>query len=212
MQSEKLSGNGTMGQSHSPSVVERDWLLRRSEGLKRVRSLKLQLFCTLAGLVPSVPASATGDRRSFTEDVCLFLMLWPRGLAILTRSLKLNFWLWSVTGMNGGTEGRWSEEKKMKGVMLCRGGMTGEDMLMMWGNNIKYSRLLAKYCSTISTYGSHHSNLCLLIWGWRAAGQDGERQACMATWQQVLYTKCKLRLGVLAGLCAGVCAFMCPLH
>lgn len=93
-----------MGSSgmYSLSVVERDWLLRRSEGLKRVRSLKLQLFWTLAGLVPSVPASATGDRRSLTDDVCLFLMLWPRGLANLTRSLKLNFWLkserWTAVG------------------------------------------------------------------------------------------------------------------
>lgn len=93
---------------HSPSVVERDWLLSRSEGLKRVRSLKLQLFCTLVGLVLSVPVSATGDRRSFTEVVCLFLMLWPRGLAILTRSLKLNFWLWSEMGMNREVqEGEW---------------------------------------------------------------------------------------------------------
>lgn len=80
-------------------MVERDWLLRRREGLKRVRSLKLQLFCTFAGLVPSVPASATGERRSFTDDVCLFLMLWPRGLASLTRSLKLNFWLKSEMRM-----------------------------------------------------------------------------------------------------------------
>ena len=57
-------------------MVERDWLLRRSEGLKRVRSLKLQLFWTLAGLEPSVaPPSATGERRSFMEDVCRFLML-----------------------------------------------------------------------------------------------------------------------------------------
>lgn len=76
----------------SPSVVERDWLLRRSEGLKRVRSLKLQLFCTLTGLEPSALISAPGERRSVT-DVCLLLMLWPRGLAILTRSLKLSFWL-----------------------------------------------------------------------------------------------------------------------
>lgn len=58
--------------SSSPSVVERDWLLRRRDGLKRVRSLKLQLFCTLAGLVPSVLMSVTGERRSFTDDACLF--------------------------------------------------------------------------------------------------------------------------------------------
>lgn len=77
----------------SPSVVvERDWLLRRREGLKRVRSLKLQLFCTLTGLEPSALISAPGERRSVT-DVCLLLTLWPRGLAILTRSLKLSFWL-----------------------------------------------------------------------------------------------------------------------
>ena len=108
-----------MGQSHSPSVVERDWLLRRREGLKRVRSLKLQLFCTLAGLVPSAPHSVTGDLRSFTDDVCLFLMLWPRGLASLTRSLKLNFWLESERGMNSGTEGEleWRDERSK----LCCG-------------------------------------------------------------------------------------------
>lgn len=75
-------------------MVERDWLLRRSDGLKRVRSLKLQLFWTLVGLVPSVPPSATGERRSFMDaEVWRFLMLWPRGLASLTRSLKLSFWL-----------------------------------------------------------------------------------------------------------------------
>lgn len=114
-----LSGSGIMWQSHSPSVVERDWLLRRSEGLKRVRSLKLQLFCTLAGLVPSVPGSATGDRRSFTDEACLFLMLWPRGLANLTRSLKLNFWLESEIGMNSGTEGSrgWGEEQEGNDVV-----------------------------------------------------------------------------------------------
>lgn len=67
-------------------------LFSRSDGLKRVRSLKLQLFWTLVGL-PSVAMSALGDRRSPTDD-CLFFMLWPRGLAIRTRSLKLNFWLW----------------------------------------------------------------------------------------------------------------------
>lgn len=76
----------------SPSVVERDWLLRRRDGLKRVRSLKLQLFCTLTGLEPSALISEPGERRS-VMDVCLLLMLWPRGLAILTRSLKLSFWL-----------------------------------------------------------------------------------------------------------------------
>lgn len=92
-----LNAHWTLSQevvaSNSPSVVERDWLLRRSDGLKRVRSLKLQLFCTLAGLVPSVLMSVTGDRRSFTDTVCLFFKVWPRGLANLTRSLKLNFWL-----------------------------------------------------------------------------------------------------------------------
>lgn len=74
----------------SPSGVERDWLLRRREGLNRVRSLKLQLFWTLVGLDPSVLISAPGERLSIT-DVCLLLMLCPRGLAILTRSLKLSF-------------------------------------------------------------------------------------------------------------------------
>lgn len=74
----------------SPSGVERDWLFRRREGLNRVRSLKLQLFWTLAGLDPSVLISAPGERLSVT-DVCLLLMLCPRGLAILTRSLKLSF-------------------------------------------------------------------------------------------------------------------------
>lgn len=64
-------------------------LFSRSEGLKRVRSLKLQLFWTLVGL-PSVAMSALGDRRSPTED-CLFFILCPRGLAIRTRSLKLSF-------------------------------------------------------------------------------------------------------------------------
>lgn len=48
-------------------------LFSRSEGLKRVRSLKLQLFWTLVGL-PSVAMSALGDRRSPTED-CLFFIL-----------------------------------------------------------------------------------------------------------------------------------------
>ena len=92
-----------------PSVVERDWLLRRSEGRKRVRSLKLQLFCTLAGLPPSAAAagggvSATGERRSLTD--CRLLMLWPRGLAIRTRSLKLSFWL-----RGGGEEDDSDEEE-----------------------------------------------------------------------------------------------------
>lgn len=115
-----LPGSVIMWQSHSPSVVERDWLLRRSEGLKRVRSLKLQLFCTLAGLVPSVPGSATGDRRSFTDDACLFLMLWPRGLANLTRSLKLNFWLESEIGMKSGTEGSWGWGEEQEGNDVVR--------------------------------------------------------------------------------------------
>jgi len=48
-------------------------LFSRSEGLKRVRSLKLQLFWTLVGL-PSVAMSALGDRRSPTED-CRFFIL-----------------------------------------------------------------------------------------------------------------------------------------
>lgn len=67
-------------------------LLRRSEGRKRVRSLKLQLFCTLVGL-PSAVMSVLGDLLSPTE-ACLLLMLWPLGLAMRTRSLKLSFWLW----------------------------------------------------------------------------------------------------------------------
>ncbi len=78
--------------SCSPSATVRDWLLSLSDGRKRVRSLKLQLFWTLAGLLPSTPTSVAGERRSFT-DICLLFMLWPRGLAMRTRSRKLNFWL-----------------------------------------------------------------------------------------------------------------------
>jgi len=78
--------------SLSPSVVVRDWLLSLSDGRKRVRSLKLQLFWTFAGLLPSTPTSVPGERLSFT-DICLLFTLWPRGLAIRTRSRKLNFWL-----------------------------------------------------------------------------------------------------------------------
>ena len=66
-------------------------LFRRREGRKRVRSLKLQLFCTLVGL-PSAVMSVLGDRLS-PSDACLLLTLWPRGLAMRTRSLKLSFWL-----------------------------------------------------------------------------------------------------------------------
>lgn len=83
----------------SPSgTAVRVWLFSLSDGLKRVLSLKLQLFCTLAGLPPiSSPPPTTslpGEQRwrSFI-DICRLFMLWPRGLAIRTRSLKLNFWL-----------------------------------------------------------------------------------------------------------------------
>ena len=78
-----------------PSITGFGWeLLRRSEGLKRVRSLKLQLFWTLVGL-PSAVMSVLGDLLSPT-DACLLLMLWPLGLAMRTRSLKLSFWLWKT--------------------------------------------------------------------------------------------------------------------
>lgn len=78
-----------------PSTTGFGWeLLRRREGRKRVRSLKLQLFCTLVGL-PSAVMSVLGDLLSPTE-ACLLLMLWPLGLAMRTRSLKLSFWLWTT--------------------------------------------------------------------------------------------------------------------
>lgn len=83
----------------SPSgAALRVWLFSLSEGLKRVRSLKLQLFCTLAGLPPISSAPPTtslpGEQRwRSLIDICRLFMLWPRGLAILTRSLKLSFWL-----------------------------------------------------------------------------------------------------------------------
>lgn len=83
----------------SPSgAAVRVWLFSLSEGLKRVRSLKLQLFCTLAGLPPisSAPpaTSLPGEQRwRSLIDICRLFMLWPRGLAIRTRSLKLSFWL-----------------------------------------------------------------------------------------------------------------------
>lgn len=85
--------------SHWPSeTTVRFWLFSLSEGLKRVRSLKLQLFWTLAGLPPisSPPPTASfpGEHRwRSLMEVCRLFMLWPRGLAIRTRSLKLNFWL-----------------------------------------------------------------------------------------------------------------------
>ncbi|KAK5908790.1 hypothetical protein CgunFtcFv8_016817 [Champsocephalus gunnari] len=54
-------------QSRSPSgTAVRVWLFSLSEGLNRVRSLKLQLFCTLAGLPPirsaPPPHLVTGGR------------------------------------------------------------------------------------------------------------------------------------------------------
>lgn len=96
---------------HLPSGIVRDWLLSLSDGRKRVRSLKLQLFCTLAGLLPSVATSVTGERLSFS-DVCLLLMLWPRGLAMRTRSLKLSFWLHEVRRTVEGERVRKKEYEK----------------------------------------------------------------------------------------------------
>ncbi len=92
--------------SCSPSAAVRDWLLSLSDGRKRVRSLKLQLFWTLAGLLPSTPTSVAGERRSFT-DICLLFMLWPRGLAMRTRSRKLK--LLTAWEERRGTEedGKW---------------------------------------------------------------------------------------------------------
>lgn len=78
-----------------PSIIGFGWeLLRRREGRKRVLSLKLQLFCTLVGL-PSAVMSVLGDLLSPIE-ACLLLILWPLGLAMRTRSLKLSFWLWTT--------------------------------------------------------------------------------------------------------------------
>lgn len=167
---------------YSLSVVERDWLLRRSEGLKRVRSLKLQLFWTLAGLVPSVPASATGDRRSLTDDVCLFLMLWPRGLANLTRSLKLNFWLKS-------------ERRTAVGDRLSF-SLTTWIIRDFWRGVVFF---LFVCFDTILEFASHRSSNM-----WRVAGRNEKDWHAS---QQVPYRKCKLRLGVMLQLCYSLLAW-----
>lgn len=114
---------------HSPSgTALRVWLFSLSDGLKRVRSLKLQLFCTLAGLPPisSPPptASLPGEQRwRSLMDICRLFMLWPRGLAIRTRSLKLNFWLQIWRGRKEREERRrrrpFKEERLME-VMIQR--------------------------------------------------------------------------------------------
>lgn len=93
-------------------TVVRVWLFNLREGLNLVRSLKLQLFCTLAGLplISSAPptTSLPGEQRwRSLMDACRLFMLCPRGLAIRTRSLKLSFWLqrWKM--------GMWKEERRV---------------------------------------------------------------------------------------------------
>lgn len=111
----------------SPSgAAVRDWLFSLSEGLKRVRSLKLQLFCTLAGLPPISSAPPTtslpGEQRwRSLIDICRLFMLWPRGLAIRTRSLKLSFWL------RGGNEREERGKRQREGVVEERGQRRIED-------------------------------------------------------------------------------------
>lgn len=111
----------------SPSgAAARVWLFSLSEGLKRVRSLKLQLFCTFAGLPPisSAPpaTSLPGEQRwRSLIDICRLFMLWPRGLAIRTRSLKLSFWLQAWWGEMRGRRGERGRERGGGGGMGTEG-------------------------------------------------------------------------------------------
>lgn len=106
----------------------RVWLFSLSDGLNLVRSLKLQLFCTLAGLplISSDPptTSLPGEQRwRSLMDVCRLFMLWPRGLAIRTRSLKLNFWL------QGGLKEKRERETGREGVEGCGKEKVREKMI-----------------------------------------------------------------------------------